>query len=67
MPGAVQAISTPAGEPWRHRYRIEIPDIDPRTVSGLQIRVADNDRTYHTQWRTLAPDRSHLGLDWPAP
>ena len=65
--GAVQAITTPPGEPWRHQYRIEIPDIDPRTISGLQIRVADNDRTYHTQWRTLAPDRSHLGLEWPAP
>ena len=67
VPGAVKAISTPSGEPHRHRYRIEIPDIDPRSISGLQIRVADNDRTYHTQWRTLAPERSHLELDWPAP
>jgi hypothetical protein len=26
-----------------------------RTPAGIQVGVADNDRTYHTQWRWLAP------------
>ena len=67
LSGAVEALPGDPREPDRHRYRIEIPDIDARTISGLQIRVADNDRTYHTQWRTLAPNRSRLELDWTAP
>jgi hypothetical protein len=54
-------------DPGLHQFRIEIPELDPRSIRGLQIRVGDNDRTYHTQWRTLVPSRDHLDLQWPAP
>jgi hypothetical protein len=40
----------------RARVRVEVP-VTPATDGPirLQIGVADNDRTFHTQWRWLAP------------
>ena len=35
-----------------------------RAVERLQVGVADNDETYHTQWRWLAP--GGRGGSWPA-
>ncbi|MCP4837311.1 MAG: hypothetical protein GY895_21405 [Phycisphaera sp.] len=65
--GTVEDLVADAAEPDGHRFRIVIPGIEARSIGGIQIRVADNDRTYHTQWRSLAPTRGRLELDWPSP
>ncbi len=50
-------------EPMRHELRILIPEIDATSIRGLQVEVADNDRTYHTQWRRLSPSGRMLEVD----
>ncbi|MEE2972485.1 MAG: metallophosphoesterase, partial [Planctomycetota bacterium] len=55
------------GDPSSHRLRIVIPEIDAESIRGIQVEVADNDRTYHTQWRSLAPKGRFLVLDWGTP
>lgn len=35
--------------------QIDLPEVDSIGVKGVQVEVADNDSTYHTQWRRLAP------------
>ena len=35
--------------------QIDLPEVDSTGVKGVQVEVADNDSTYHTQWRRLAP------------
>jgi hypothetical protein len=42
-------------QPPRHAFRIVIPDVSIAEIRGVQIEIADNDRTYHTQWRRLTP------------
>lgn len=42
-------------QPPRHGFRIVVPTLRIDDIRGLQIEIADNDRTYHTQWRRLAP------------
>ena len=42
------------------RLRIQLPDVDSRLLEGLQVGVADNDLTYHTQWREVAPSGEWL-------
>lgn len=65
--GKVEDLVADASEPHGHRFRIVIPGIEARFIGGIQVRVADNDRTYHTQWRSLAPTKGRLELDWPSP
>jgi hypothetical protein len=38
--------------PWKARLAMPLAG---RIPTGIQVGVADNDRTYHTQWRWLAP------------
>lgn len=54
-------------QPPRHGFRIEIPTLDVVSIRGLQVEVADNDRTYHTQWRRIAPRGSKIRVAPPAP
>jgi hypothetical protein len=61
LPAGARASVTADGDgPWT--ARIALP-LNGRTPAGLQVGVADNDRTYHTQWRWLAPGGS--GGWWP--
>ena len=48
--------------PTHVELEIALPDIDPESIVGLQIEVADNDSTYHTQWRRLAPQGKKLQI-----
>ena len=56
---------TPDG--WRAQVRIPRVSWPSRSPAGLpvQIGVADNDDTYHTQWRWLAPSEHPLILTVP--
>ena len=60
----VHDIAADAMEPPSHRFRILLPTA-LESISSLQVRVADNDRTYHTQWRSLAPSNGRLRLGGP--
>ena len=42
------------------RLRIQLADVDSRLLEGIQVGVADNDLTYHTQWREVAPSGEWL-------
>ena len=50
-----------------HRLQIVVPDLDPAAATGIQLETADNDRSYHTQWRSLAPRGDLLKLGGGAP
>ena len=50
-----------------HRLQIVLPELDPAEITGIQVEAADNDRTYHTQWRSLAPRGDLLKLESGAP
>lgn len=56
-------IDTPHGPffGWSLRARIA-PDV-ASTVEGINVFTADNDLTYHTQWRSLCPPGAHAALD----
>lgn len=43
-----------------HCFQIRIPGLAPDTLKAMQVELADNDRTYHTQWRRVAPPGSML-------
>ena len=60
----VHSIPADSTEPPSHRFRILLPAAF-ESISSLQVRVADNDRTYHTQWRSLAPSNGRLRLGRP--
>ena len=45
-----------------HRFEIRVPEVSADTIRGIQMELADNDRSYHTQWRRLAPPRSHARI-----
>jgi len=61
-----EGCSADAPEPWSDRrgwtQRIRVPwpggRFDPTQNATVNVGVADNDDTYHTQWRWLAP-REH--------
>jgi predicted phosphodiesterase len=42
---------------------LEIPTVQSSAVTAIQIEVADNDDTYHTQWRRLAPPGTSLRVE----
>jgi hypothetical protein len=56
-------IDTPHGPfaGWSLRARIA-PDVTS-AVDGINVLTADNDLTYHTQWRSLCPPGTHAALD----
>ena len=58
--GAKATVTADPSGPWT--ARLVLP-LNGRAPAGIQVGVADNDRTYHTQWRWLAPG----GADgwWP--
>lgn len=58
--------SGPVASP-THRLRIVVPDLDPAAATGIQLETADNDLSYHTQWRSLAPRGDLLKLGGGAP
>lgn len=58
--GAGASLDADPSGPWT--VRLSLP-LHGRAPAGLQVGVADNDRTYHTQWRWLAPGGS--GGWWP--
>lgn len=41
---------------------ITLPGVVSKDINGLQIEIADNDSTYHTQWRRLAPPGKMLQI-----
>ena len=67
--GQLIEIVSPKSTPriWQDQWRIssrqkdsmlldiELPTINPEAIEGLQVEIADNDMTFHTQWRRLAP------------
>jgi hypothetical protein len=54
-------------QPPRHRFRILVPDIAMADIRKVQVEIADNDRTYHTQWRRLAPAGGGVEVRRPSP
>ncbi len=46
--------------PPRHSLRITVPTVSIDEVRGVQVEVADNDRTFHTQWRRAAPTGAEI-------
>ncbi len=50
--GAGATVVADADGAWTAQLRVPLHG---RVPAGLQVGVADNDRTYHTQWRWLAP------------
>ncbi len=52
---AVQRGPSTRSQPPCHSLRIVIPDLAITEIRGVQVEIADNDRTYHTQWRRVAP------------
>ena len=56
-------IDTPHGPHagWSLRARLA-PDIAAK-MDGINVFTADNDLTYHTQWRSLCPPGTHATLD----
>lgn len=65
--GAVRRGPSTRSEPPRHAFRIVLPDTVPAEVGRFQVEVADNDRTYHTQWRRLAPRGGGIEVEKDAP
>lgn len=47
----------PDGKGWTQRLRVPFPGgrFDPTAPTTLNVGVADNDDTFHTQWRWLSP------------
>lgn len=41
---------------------ITLEGVASATMTGIQIEVADNDETFHTQWRRLAPKGTFLTI-----
>ena len=66
-PDVAQWRTTGPAESPTHRLRIVVPDLDPAEATGIQLETADNDRSYHTQWRSLAPRGGLLKLGADAP
>jgi hypothetical protein len=64
---AVERGPSTRSQPPRHAFRIEIPDVRIEEIRALQVEVADNDRTYHTQWRRLAPRGGGIRIPAVAP
>lgn len=60
-PTAPEAICRPLGDGWSAQVRLPGLLDDGRPLR-LQVGVADNDDTYHTQWRWLAPKTHPLML-----
>ncbi len=50
-----------------HRFQIRVPNLAPSALRAMQVELADNDRTYHTQWRRLAPPGTMLEFGPPKP
>ena len=44
------------------RLQIRLPGVKPAALEGLQVDIADNDQTFHTQWRRLAPSGDWLRI-----
>ena len=42
--------------------KISLPNLDPSEITGIQMEIADNDLTFHTQWRRLAPSGKMLQI-----
>ncbi|MCH2162297.1 MAG: hypothetical protein MK085_10545, partial [Phycisphaerales bacterium] len=59
--------SQPAAEHEAARLQIRLPGVDSSKLEGIQVEIADNDRTYHTQWRRLAPSGDWLRITSGAP
>lgn len=57
----------PLGEGWVAEIRVPRTLLHGRSTVALQIGVADNDDTYHTQWRHLAPASHPLRLELTDP
>lgn len=62
---SVEELVTHAGPGWRLRVAIR-PECASQ-MRGINVFVADNDRTYHTQWRSLCPPGTHAPLDAAQP
>ena len=41
---------------------IRLPNLNPREITAIQVEIADNDFTFHTQWRRLAPSGKMLQI-----
>jgi hypothetical protein len=52
---AIQRGASTRSQPPLHRFRIGIPGVNAGEIEAFQLEIADNDRTYHTQWRRVAP------------
>ena len=64
MPGMRVDFLERKGAAWRLRCTVDWPGgTVPEDLSGIrvQVGVADNDETYHTQWRWLAPGGAEGG------
>jgi hypothetical protein len=59
-PRAVLSSQTNEDAPASHRFQIRVPNVSPDALRAIQVELADNDRTYHTQWRRLAPPGAML-------
>lgn len=64
---AIRRGPSTRSQPPRHGFRIELPGPAASTIRSIQVELADNDRTYHTQWRRLAPRGAAVELGTPAP
>jgi len=64
---AVRRGPSTRSQPPRHAFRIVIPELRIDEVRSFQVEVADNDRTYHTQWRRAAPAGGGIRIRPSAP
>lgn len=67
LEGRVSRMPADEAEPLAHRFRITLPETPVGDIDSLQIEVADNDRTYHTQWRRIAPRGTGIRVEPLAP
>ncbi|MDG2021898.1 MAG: metallophosphoesterase [Phycisphaerales bacterium] len=68
-PEAVFSHGSSDQAPTLHRFEIRVPEVPADTIRAIQVELADNDRSYHTQWRRLAPRGAMLefGPSTPIP
>jgi hypothetical protein len=52
--GVIMKCQTSAGAGWSAHMEVPLP-ASAGAMASIQVGIADNDDTFHTQWRWLAP------------
>ncbi len=67
LDSAIERGPSTRSQPPRHGFRITLPGVRIDEIRTLQVEIADNDRTYHTQWRRAAPAGGGIRIPRSAP